>query len=104
MDTTEKLENGEKNDSQAEEPQPEKESQPEKEPKPEKELEPEKEDVDLVRYIQPFIQYVKWDHSDAEFFLDRVRNRKIMLPEEENKAMAQMLQSFCESQAQVRIL
>ena len=55
-------------------------------------------EVDVIKPLQPFLKYITWDYSDAEFFLKIVRGHKIMLPEEENKAMVQMLQSFCDSQ------
>lgn len=65
-----------------------------KEEKVETEKPKEPEQPNLVTPLQPFMKFIRWDHSDAEFFLKEVRNCKIMMEEDENRALTQMLQSF----------
>merc|ERR1712112_282522 len=62
--------------------------------KTEEEKKKVEEKPNLIPSLQPFIKYIHWDHSDAEFFLKEVRNSKIMTEEEENVAMGEMLRSF----------
>jgi len=53
-------------------------------------------EVNLVKPLSPFAQYLQWDRGDAEYFLKTVRNKKVMTEEDENKAMVQILRSFVE--------
>lgn len=62
--------------------------------KKEDDIKEEKETQSLVTYLQPFFQFVRWDHGDAEFFLKEVRNKNIMSLEDENNALLEMLQSY----------
>merc|ERR1712110_1244260 len=66
------------------------------EDKPEAEKVKEVEKPNLITPLQPFIKYIHWDHGDAEFFLKEVHNNMIMSEEDENHAMAEMLQSYVE--------
>ena len=55
-------------------------------------------EIDLINSLEPFIKYVKWESTDADYFLKTVRGNKIMTEENENLAMAHMLQSFIDTQ------
>lgn len=59
------------------------------------------EDIDVIETLHPFMKYISWDYSDADFFLNTVRGHKVMQLQEENKAMAEMIQSFCDTQTAV---
>lgn len=65
-----------------------------KEDKKETEAPKEPEIPNLVTPLQPFMRFIKWDHGDAEFFLKEVRNKNIMMQEDENRALTMMLQSY----------
>ncbi len=72
-----------------------------KEPEPEKEKQP---DVNLIKPLQNFMKFLSWEKADAEYFLKSVRGRTIMSEEDENKAMAQILQSFVSTQQPVSLI
>jgi len=57
------------------------------------ELEPE---INLMKPQKPFLEYLKWDHNDGDFFLNRVHGKQIMNLEDENTALEQILQSCVE--------
>ena len=59
---------------------------------------PALQEINLVKHLEPFIKYVKWESTDADYFLKTVRGHNIMTEENENAAMAQMLQSFIDTQ------
>ena len=58
---------------------------------------PEQE-IDLLKSLEPFIKYVRWENKDADYFLKNVHGNKMMTEENENAAMANMLQSFIDNQ------
>merc|ERR1711894_745328 len=66
----------------------------EEEKKEEEEKKKVEEKPNLIPSLQPFIKYIHWDHADADFFLNEVRNNNIMTEDEENVAMGEMLRSF----------
>ncbi len=54
--------------------------------------------MDAVRIIVCACdRFLHWDKNDGEYFLKKVRGRKVMEMEDENVAMAQMIESFVES-------
>ena len=61
------------------------------------ELQPVQE-INLVKSLEPFIKYVRWENRDADYFLKTVRGNNIMTEENENAAMSNMLQSFIDNQ------
>ena len=65
-------------------------------PKPEPE-------IDLLKSLSPFIKYVRWENKDADYFLKNVHGHNMMTEENENAAMASMLQSFIDNQPLVSI-
>ena len=56
------------------------------------------QEINLVKSLEPFIKYVRWESRDAEYFLKTVRGNNIMTEENENAAMSNMLQSFIDNQ------
>ncbi len=42
-------------------------------------------------------RFLQWDRNDGEYFLKKVRGRKVMEMEDENMSTAQMIESFVES-------
>ena len=62
-----------------------------------KEVQPVQE-INLVKSLEPFIKYVRWESRDADYFLQTVRGNNIMTEENENAAMSNMLQSFIDNQ------
>ena len=62
-----------------------------------KSAKPEQE-IDLLKALEPFIKYVRWENKDADYFLKNVHGHKMMTEENENAAMASMLQSFIDNQ------
>ena len=56
------------------------------------------QEIDLVKSLEPFIKYVRWESRDADYFLKTVRGNNIMTEENENAAMSNMLQSFIDNQ------
>jgi len=65
-------------------------------PKPEPE-------IDLLKSLSPFIKYVRWENKDADYFLKNVHGHNMMTEENENAAMASMLQSFIDNQPLARV-
>ena len=65
-------------------------------PKPEPE-------INLLKSLEPFIKYVRWENKDADYFLKNVHGHNMMNEENENAAMASMLQSFIDNQPLVSI-
>ena len=63
---------------------------------------PEQE-IDLLKSLEPFIKYVRWENKDADYFLKNVHGNKMMTEENENAAMASMLQSFIDNQPLVSL-
>ena len=64
----------------------------------------EQPEVNLIKPLQNFMKFVVWERADAAFFLKNIRKRKIMSEDDENRAMAQILQSFVQNQQPVRTL
>ncbi len=64
----------------------------------------DKPEVNLVKLLQNYMKFIVWEKADAEYFLKNVRKHRIMSDEDENKAMAQILQSFVDGQQPVRTL
>ena len=62
------------------------------------------QEIDLVKSLEPFIKYVRWESRDADYFLKTVRGNNIMTEENENAAMSNMLQSFIDNQPLVDTL
>lgn len=60
-------------------------------------------EIDLVKSLEPFIKYVRWENKDADYFLKTVHGNNIMTEENENAVMANMLQSFIDNQPLARI-
>merc|ERR1712115_258205 len=58
----------------------------------------EKEEIDLTADLSKFVAFMKWDHTDAPYYLKEVRGHKIMSQEAQNGALTQMLQSFVDKQ------
>lgn len=58
----------------------------------------EKEDIDLIPDLSKLVTFLKWDHTDAQYYLKEVRGHKIMTQESQNEALTQMLQSFVDKQ------
>merc|ERR1712115_449751 len=58
----------------------------------------EKEEIDLTADLSKFVAFMKWDHTDAPYYLKEVRGHKIMSQEAQNEALTQMLQSFVDKQ------
>jgi len=56
--------------------------------------EEEPSEQDLVAEIQPFVKYITWDHTDAEYYLKEVKEKLALSMEDQNLAMTQMLESF----------
>ena len=56
------------------------------------------QEINLVKSLEPFIKYVRWESRDADYFLKTVRGNNIMTEENENTAMSNMLQSFIDNQ------
>ena len=56
------------------------------------------QEINLVKSLEPFIKYVRWESRDADYFLKTVRGNNIMTEENENDAMSNMLQSFIDNQ------
>ena len=56
------------------------------------------QEINLVKSLEPFIKYVRWESRDADYFLKTVRGNNIMTEENENAAMSNMLQSFIDNQ------
>ena len=62
-------------------------------------------EINLVTSLEPLIKHVNnWESSDAEYFLQTVRNHRVMTEEGENNAMAQMLQSFIDAKPLVNVM
>ncbi len=61
----------------------------------------EQPEVNLIKPLQNFMKFVVWERADAAFFLKNIRKRKIMSEDDENRAMAQILQSFVQNQQPV---
>jgi len=61
------------------------------------------QDIDLLKSLEPFIKYVRWENKDADYFLKNVHGHKMMTEENENAAMASMLQSFIDNQPLARV-
>ena len=61
------------------------------------------QDIDLLKSLEPFIKYVRWENKDADYFLKNVHGHKMMTEENENAAMASMLQSFIDNQPLVSL-
>ena len=55
-------------------------------------------EIDLIKSLEPFIKYIKWESTDADYFLKTIRGNNIMTQEHENLAMSNMLQSFLDTQ------
>ena len=72
-------------------------------PEEEKSTKPD-QDIDLLKSLEPFIKYVRWENKDADYFLKSVHGHKMMTEENENAAMASMLQSFIDNQPLVSLL
>ena len=64
--------------------------------------EPE-QDINLIKSLEPFIKYVRWESKDADYFLKNVHGNNIMTEENENAAMSHMLQSFIDNQPLVSV-
>lgn len=61
------------------------------------------QDINLVKSLEPFIKYVRWESKDADYFLKTVHGNNMMTEENENAAMSHMLQSFIDNQPLARI-
>jgi len=72
----------------------EKEKVAEEKDKSEADVPKEEENPNLISYLQPFVQYMRWDHADADYFLKEIHNKNIMTQEDENNALTEMLQSY----------
>jgi len=48
----------------------------------------------LVLEIQPFVKYITWEYTDAEYYLKEVKEKLALSMEDQNLAMTQMLESF----------
>ena len=48
----------------------------------------------LVLEIQPFVKYITWEYTDAEYYLIEVKEKLAHSMEDQNLAMTQMLESF----------
>ena len=55
-------------------------------------------EIDLIKSLEPFIKYVKWESKDADYFLKNIHGNNLMTKENESLAMAHMLQSFIDTQ------
>ena len=41
----------------------------------------EEENLDLITYLIPFVQFMRWDHADVEYFLKEMNNNIVMSQE-----------------------
>merc|ERR1712025_533391 len=57
-----------------------------------------KEEIDLIPDLSKLVTFLKWDHTDAPYYLKEVRGHMIMSQEAQNEALTQMLQSFVDKQ------
>merc|ERR1712156_1074179 len=64
------------------------------EKKEEKKVEEKPAEIDLVNPLKSLVEYVKWDHADAPYYLKEIRGKPILSMEAQNSAMTQMLQPF----------
>jgi len=98
LDKKIKLEEGEEakeTEAETEKKEDEKKEKTEEEKeKSEADAPKEEENPDLITYLQPFVQFMRWDHADADYFLKEIHNKNIMSQEDENKALTEMLQSY----------
>lgn len=58
----------------------------------------EVEEIDLIPALEKLVTFLKWDHTDAPYYLKEVRSHQIMSQEHQNEALTQMLQSFVDKQ------
>merc|ERR1711894_542549 len=58
----------------------------------------EVEEIDLIPSLEKLVTFLKWDHTDAPYYLKEVRSHQIMSQEAQNEALTQMLQSFVDKQ------
>merc|ERR1712150_184978 len=63
----------------------------------EKKVEEKPAEINLVTPLKALVEYVKWDHADASYYLKEIRGKPILSMEAENNAMTQMLQAFVDT-------
>merc|ERR1712223_1642411 len=63
----------------------------------EKKVEEKPAEIDLINPLKSLVEYVKWDHADAPYYLKEIRGRPILSMEAQNSAMTQMLQAFVDN-------
>jgi len=63
----------------------------------EKKVEEKPAEIDLVNPLKSLVEYVKWDHADAPYYLKEIRGKPILSMEAQNSAMTQMLQAFVDN-------
>jgi len=51
-------------------------------------------EFDYVAKLEKFVKFIKWDHTDAPYYLKEVRGKKVLSTEDQNEAMTQMLEAF----------
>merc|ERR1712133_247354 len=89
-ETTEGKSDEEKKDDKKEAAADDKSEVVELDEKPEENI-PEQ---NLVLEIQPFVKYIIWEYTDAEYYLKEVKEKLALSMEDQNLAMTQMLESF----------
>merc|ERR1712223_1664105 len=94
----EKKEEDKKDTSKTEEKVEEKKEEKKAEEKvEEKKVEEKPAEIDLINPLKSLVEYVKWDHADAPYYLKEIRGRPILSMEAQNSAMTQMLQAFVDN-------
>merc|ERR1712156_694242 len=63
----------------------------------EKKVEEKPAEIDLINPLKSLVEYVKWDHADAPYYLKEIRGKPILSMEAQNSAMTQMLQAFVDN-------
>merc|ERR1712043_8501 len=76
---------------------PKKVEEKKEEKEEEKKVEEKPAEINLVTPLKALVEYVKWDHADASYYLKEIRGKPILSMEAENNAMTQMLQAFVDT-------
>merc|ERR1712043_3459 len=59
------------------------------------------EEMNLIPLLEKVVTYLKWDQTDATYYLKEIRGQLIMSQAVQNEALTQMLQSFVDKQTKV---
>lgn len=61
----------------------------------------ELEEINLISALEKLVKYLKWDQTDAAYYLKEIRGHLIMSQEAQNEALTEMLQSFVDKPSKV---